>query len=214
MPLLKEKDREVLVKHFAGSLVAPVKLLFFTQETACQFCRETSQILEEVAGLSDQITLEVYEFVKDKQVADEYGIDKIPATVVMSDVDYGVRFYGIPSGYEFTTLIEDIVNVSRAESGLSQETLEKLEGIEEPVHIQVFITPTCPYCPAAVRLAHDFAIASDKVRADMVEAIEFPHLSQKYNVQGVPRSIINEETHVEGAVPEQEFVAQLLEAIK
>lgn len=213
MALLAEQDRQFLENHFAQTLAAPVKLLFFTQTIACQFCRETGQILEEVAALSDKITLETYNFVTDKEVAERYGIDKIPATVVMSDKDYGIRFYGIPSGYEFTSLIEDIVAVSHGESGLADETIAALDTITEPIHLQVFVTPTCPYCPSAVRLAHSMAIASERVRADMVEAIEFPHLAHKYNVYGVPRTVINEETHLEGAAPEPLLLAKVKEAV-
>ena len=213
MALLAEQDRQFLENHFAQTLAAPVKLLFFTQTIACQFCRETGQILEEVAALSDKITLETYNFVTDKEVAERYGIDKIPATVVMSDKDYGIRFYGIPSGYEFTSLIEDIVAVSHGESGLADETIAALDAITEPIHLQVFVTPTCPYCPSAVRLAHSMAIASERVRADMVEAIEFPHLAHKYNVYGVPRTVINEETHLEGAAPEPLLLAKVKEAV-
>lgn len=142
MPLLSEKDRVFLQQHLAESLVAPVKLLFFTQQMACQFCRETEQILREVAELSEKVSLEIYNFVTDRPVAEKYGIDKIPATVVMGAVDYGVRFYGIPSGYEFTSLIEDIVDVSRGTTGLSDKTLQILKAVKEPVHIQVFSTPT------------------------------------------------------------------------
>ena len=142
MALLADRDRQFLTEHFARNLDKPVRLLFFTQTIACQFCRETGMILEEVAGLSDRITVETYNFVTDKPVAEEYGIDKIPATVVMGEKDYGIRFYGIPSGYEFTSLVEDIVDVSRGETGLSAESLEVLSRLEEPLHIQVFVTPT------------------------------------------------------------------------
>jgi len=211
--LLNEKDRKFLEKHLAETLQGPVKLLFFTQTIACQFCRETEQIVKEVEGLSDKISLQIYNFVTDSEVAKQYGIDKIPATVVMGEKDYGVRFYGIPSGYEFTSLIEDIIDISKGETGLSDATLEALKAIVEPVHIQVFVTPTCPYCPAAVRMAHSLAIASDKIRADMVESIEFPHLANKYNVGGVPRVVINESTHIEGAAPEPLFVAKVLQAV-
>ena len=142
MPLLSKKDADFLRDHFAQNLVKPVKLVFFTQTVACQFCRETGQILEEVASLSDQISVVTYNFVTDKAVAEQYGIDKIPATIVMSDVDYGVRLYGIPSGYEFTSLIEGIVEVSRGKTGLSEETLQAIAGLPEAMHIQVFVTPT------------------------------------------------------------------------
>jgi len=203
MPLLSEKDSAYLREEFAGQLVNPVRLLMFTQEkAACQYCRETEQIVQEVAGLSDLIEVEVHNFIADGDKAEEYDIARIPAIAVIGEKDYGVRFYGIPSGYEFTTLIEDIMAVSQGESGLSDATREA-----------VFITPTCPYCPRAVRLAHQLAIESDLIRGDMVEAIEFPHLANKYQVMGVPRSVFNETVSQEGAVPEPIFVARLLQAV-
>jgi len=132
--------------------------------------------------------------------------------VVMGDVDYGIRFYGIPSGYEFTTLVEDVIDVSQRKANLSAESLDKIAAVQVPIHIQVFVTPTCPYCPSAVRLAHSLALASDKIRADMIEAIEFPQLANKYGVQGVPQTVINEHVRLEGAAPEPLFVAKVLQA--
>jgi len=217
MSLIAEKDAKFLRQEFEENMVAPVKLVMFTQEMECQFCTETRQIVEEIAALSDKIEAETHDFVADKATVELYRIDKIPAIVVVrledgKERDYGIRFYGIPSGYEFTSVIEDIVDVSKGESGLQPKSKEAVAGITEPVHFQVFVTPTCPYCPQAVRLAHKFAIESDLVTADMVEAIEFPHLSNKYAVHGVPRTVINESFHQEGAVPEPLMLAKLLEA--
>jgi glutaredoxin-like protein len=218
MALISAKDAEYLQQEFASSLVNPVKLVMFTQTIECQFCAETRQIVEEIAGLSDKISVEIYNFVTDKAMADFYGVDKIPAIVILrtedsGDRDYGIRFYGIPSGYEFTSVIEDILDVSRGNSGLQPKTKEALASITEPVHFQVFVTPTCPYCPQAVRLAHRFAIESDLIKADAIEAIEFPHLTNKYGVHGVPRTVINEKVHQEGAAPEPMMLAKLLEAL-
>lgn len=218
MSLISDKDAEYLRKEFETNLVAPVKLVMFTQEMECQFCSETRQIVEEIAGLSAKISAEIHDFVADKDTAEHYQIDKIPAIAVVrvdegEEKDYGVRFFGIPSGYEFTSVIEGIADVSKGESGLQPRTKEAVAGITEPVHIQVFVTPTCPYCPQAVQLGHKLAIESDLITADMVEAIEFPHLSNKYSVQGVPRTVINESFHQEGAVPEPMLLAKLLEAV-
>jgi len=214
MALLSEQDAKTVREHLEKNLADPVTLLYFTQTIACQFCRETQQVLEEVAALSDKVSLEVYNFVNDKETADEYGVDKIPATVVMGAKDYGVRFFGIPSGYEFTSLVEAVVAVSRGKVRLSEATMAALAEIEEPIDIQVFVTPTCPYCPKAVQMAHSLAVASDKISASMVEAIEFPHLSMKYQVQGVPRTVINETVHLEGAMPEAMVMARLQEAVQ
>lgn len=211
MALLKEKDRQYLQEEFKKRLKDPVKLLVFTQTIACDFCQQTADIATEVAELSDKITVETYNFVLDKPVVQKYGIDKIPALALVGQKDYGIRFYGIPAGYEFTTLVEDIMMVSSGESGLSPEVKQALELLDMPIHIQVYVTPTCPYCPSAVSLAHRLAFQSDHIRADMVESIEFPHLAQKYNVMGVPRSIINETKYIEGAVPEVVLVTEILQ---
>ncbi len=214
MGLLSEKDKQAIRERLA-SMENPVKLVNFTQELECQFCRETRMLVEELAELSDKITLEKYNFVTDKQQAEKYGIDKIPATIVMSpEKDYGIRFYGIPSGYEFATLLDDILMVSQGDSELQPETRQALAEIKNAVHIQVFITPACPYCPMAVRLAHQMAFECEKITGDMVEVTEFPHLGQKYRVMGVPRSVMNETVVIEGAVPEKYFLEKVLEAAK
>jgi glutaredoxin-like protein len=214
MPLLQDKDKEVVETRFREELVNPVRLVNFTQALECQFCAETRKLAEEVAALSDEIELKIYNFAIDKEKVEEYGVDKIPAIAIMGEKDYGVRYYGIPSGYEFNSLIEDIIDVSKGEVGLLPATKEALAGITEPLHFQVFVTPTCPYCPQAVRLAHKLAIESDNVQADAVEAIEFPQLAIKYNVRGVPRIVINETIQIEGAAPEPVLMAQLHEALK
>lgn len=212
MGLLKEKDKEFIKKEFLR-LRSDVTLIVFTQELECEYCRETRELVEEISALSDKIKPEVYDFAVDKEKIEEYGIDKIPAIVVKGVRDYGIRFYGIPAGYEFTTLIEDIIDVSNGESGLLNQTKEKISTIDKPVHIQVFVTPTCPYCPTAVRTAHKMAIENPLIRADMIEVIEFPHLAHKYGVMGVPKVVINDKISFEGALPEPHFLQHVLLAI-
>ena len=215
MGMLKDKDKEQLVKLFEEHLAEPVKLVMFTQEFECEFCKTTRELLQELAGLSDKISVEVLDFVADAERAKALGVDKIPATALLGkgDKDYRIRFFGIPAGFEFTTLVEDIIDVGRGDPKLGEEIMAELSKVDKPVHIQVMVSPTCPYCPKAVRAAHRFAMASEHIRGDMIETMEFPHLVQKYDVQGVPNSIINEEHKVVGAVPEMDFVKEILAAI-
>ena len=217
MALLKEEDRNALVEEFSN-LTHPVKLIMFSQEMECQYCRETRALVEEISGLSDSLSAEVYDLVNDADVAEAYSIDKIPAIAIVQDgdepKDFGIRYFGIPSGYEFSSLITDIMVVSSGDSGLSAETKAWAAGLTSPVHLQVFVTPTCPYCPPAVTLAHRLAMESDLIHADMVEAIEFPGLSNKYQVQGVPRTVINENFHMEGAAPEPMLLSKIQEAVQ
>jgi glutaredoxin-like protein len=141
MPMLKDEDKKEVAKQLV-ELVNPVRLLMFTQEFECNYCAETRELVQELASLSDKVNAEIYDFVTDKDEVDEYGIDKIPAIAVVGEADYGVRFYGIPSGYEFVSLIEAIKAVSSGQSRLSEATRKALAGIDEAIHLQVFVTPT------------------------------------------------------------------------
>ena len=211
--MLNEEVKQDVKKQFE-SLQNDVRLVVFTQKVECQYCAENRTLSEEVAGLSDKLSLEIYDFVADSNKADQYGVDKIPATVIIGLKDHGIRFFGIPAGYEFTSYLEAIKLVSTGETGLSDKTKAFLDGLERDLHLQVFVTPTCPHCPPAVVLAHKLAFYSDRVRADMVEAMEFPHLSVKYEVQGVPRTVINENVSQEGAAPEALLVKKIMSALK
>ena len=167
----------------------------------CHFCKETHELISEISSVSDKINLEIFDFEKDKEAVDLYKIDKIPALVVMDEKDRGIRFFGIPSGYEFSSLISAMMLVSTGKHNLKKSTQDFLNYIQKPVHLQVFVTPTCPYCPAAVILAHQMAYFSNFVTADMIESSEFNTLAIKYQVQGVPRTVINETQYQEGAAP-------------
>lgn len=224
MEILNKEVVEATRKKFDEEMKEKVTLLLFTQEPSrltvpdhlkgqeCVFCKETRELLKEVSALSDKIELVIYDFSGDKEKAAEYGIDKIPATIILGQKDYGLRFFGIPSGYEYTSLIEAILDVSKGKTGLSQKTREALKTIDKDIHIQVFVTPTCPYCPQVVHLGHQFALESPRIRADMVESTEFPHISHKYNVFGVPKTVINENIFIDGAVPEETFLEHVLKA--
>jgi glutaredoxin-like protein len=214
-------DIQNQVREVFQVIKGPVKLVMFTQGEGgaleCSMCKETRQLIEDVAGLSDKIEFELYDLVKDAEIAAHYGIEKLPAVAILAGgeqpKDYGIRLYGVPSGYEFSSLIEDILLVSQGASDLSPKTIQALGKLENPVHIQVFVTPTCPYCPRAVILAHKLALASDKITADMVEANEFPLLASRYQVYGVPRTVINDVVHIEGAVPEAMLIEELMKVL-
>jgi glutaredoxin-like protein len=224
MDMLSKEVGEATRKKFEAGLVNPVSLVFFTQEPSrlvvphqimgqeCLFCKETRRLLEEVASLSEKISLTIFDFTADKDRAAGYGIDKLPALVILGDRDFGIRFFGIPSGYEYLSLVEAIIDVSKGRTGLKPETRQALRDLEKDIRIQVFVTPTCPYCTTVVRLAHQFAMESPRVKGEMVEATEFPHLAQKYQVFGVPKAVINETVFIEGAVPEAVFLEHVLQA--
>jgi glutaredoxin-like protein len=212
MPVLPDEIKEQVKEAFAA-LKTPVKLINFTQTLECMYCRETRELLLEIAELSDYVSVEVHNFITDPEQVKAYAIDKIPATAIIGEGDYGIRFYGMTAGYEFTSLVYAIRLVGGVGSGLDEETRQKVAAIDEPVHLQVFVTPTCPYCPQAVALAYEMAYANPHIHADGIESSEFPQLTIKYQVAGVPRIVINENTFLEGAAPPDMLLEKIEEAL-
>jgi len=105
----------------------------------------------------------------------------------------------MPTGYDFPVMVEDIIDVSRDATFLPDSIKKRLSEIKKPVHIQIFVSLTCPFCPRAARMAHQLAIESELIRSDVIEMIEFPYLVQKYSVMSVPHIVINENTSFVGA---------------
>jgi glutaredoxin-like protein len=213
MALLSEQDRQTLRTHLAA-IADPVTLLFFTQtiggpETALI----TKQILDEIAGLSDRVSIEEVNFILEKDRAAALGITAVPAIAVLKrDVDTRIRFLGAPAGYEFMSLIEAIILAGGKDSGLSHESKRLIaEHVAEPLDIKVFVTPTCPHCPRAVTLAHRMAFEHPLIHATCIEATEFMDLSRQYRVTGVPKAVVNGTIEILGAVPEETFVRTVLQ---
>jgi len=214
MSLLSEDQKKQVKARLSQNLLNPITLTVFTQEYECDYCKENRELAQDIASSSDKIKVEVFDLVKDKEKAAQLGVDKVPATVIRNDKGTLVKFYGVPAGYEFSTFLTDIILLSRGETELSAETKRTLASVKAPVHIQVFVTPTCPYCPGAVSLAHQFAMENSNIRADMVEVSEFPQLGVKYSVMGVPKTVINETIELVGQQPEEEFLRQVQAAAR
>jgi alkyl hydroperoxide reductase subunit AhpF len=150
MPMISEKDAKLIREHFHKNLKGPVAIDHFTQGEStgqvpireCQFCRETGELLREVTALSDQITLRTHDLVSNAAKAKEMEITRIPAFVLSGKARGHVRFIGIPSGYEFSSLIEGLVDVAKGETDLAPKAVAELAGLKNRVHIQVFGTPT------------------------------------------------------------------------
>lgn len=145
--LLNETITTQVKEMFADQLKQPVAVLFFNGDENCEYCEDTRQLLEEVLALSDKFSLKVYDLAADQELARQYHVDKAPGFVLAGQdgeqiKDYGIRFYGIPSGHEFSSLINDLILVSGRDSGLEEKTRQALKELQKPVHLQVFVTPT------------------------------------------------------------------------
>lgn len=207
MALLNDEIRGQ-VRELLDAMPDVVRLVFFKlPEDQCEYCGVIEELITELAETSARVVVEAHRLDADKDVAEAYGIDKAPALAIVGEKDYGLRFFGLPANYEFSTLIHGIQAAGHGAPGqLDESTLSYLASLNAPVHYQVFVTPTCPYCPGAAVLAYDMAVASDWVRAEVVEASEFPEIADHYSVMGVPLNVINETGRVEGRAPQQMIV--------
>ncbi len=211
--VLQESDKQTIQKKFVD-LADNVELIVFSQESECQFCKETREFVLELGTLSEKIKVKVYDFVLNGDEAMNYKIKNIPSIAIVGKIDYGIRYYGVPAGYELAALIDTIIDVSKGKTSLSDALKTKLAEIKKPVHLQVFVSPTCPYCPKAARIAHQFAIENENIRSDVIEMIEFPYLAQRYRIMSVPHIVINNDTSFLGAQPPEVFIEQIALALR
>lgn len=217
------KDQEIIRQKFAQELAGPVKIDLFTQRELdiyvpgrqpCAYCKPTREMLQELAALSDLISLRVHILEEAREDAAKLGVDRIPGIVLRGRDSARLKFYGMPGGMEFASFVETIVDVSRGESLLSQESRRALKKLKEEVTVRVFVTPTCPYCPQMARLAYHLALANPRVYPEVIEVNEFPDLAERYGVKAVPLTVIADRVAIPGAVPEQVLVEQLLKAVQ
>jgi glutaredoxin-like protein len=144
--LLNDDIRQQVSDYFQ-QMKEPVQVIYFGKKNDCEYCDETRQMVDEITSLSDKLELAIYDMDDDQALASQYKVDKAPGIVIAGldgdqILDYGIRFSGIPSGHEFSSLVHDMILVSGRDSGLSLETRDFLKDLEEQVHLQVFVTPT------------------------------------------------------------------------
>jgi alkyl hydroperoxide reductase subunit AhpF len=149
--LIQERDRAAIAQMFEENLVRPVKLVLFTIPKSllyvpgradCETCDDVQHLMEEIVEISDKLTLEVHNLQQEPDEAQRYRVAHVPALIVEGSAEGSVRFIGAPGGYEFPTLLQDIQDVSKGQTTLSDATRKAIETISDPIHLQVFVTPT------------------------------------------------------------------------
>ncbi len=212
MPM--ELERHVLewAKFQLTKLGGPVRLRVFAVQDHCVFCNTLDELVGKLAEMSDKITVLRSGFGPEEPVAKDYGIGIHPAVVVEGKKDYGIRFFGIPMGYQFGVLVEDLVMASTGVTDLGEEAKLKLRGVKSPVSIEVFTLPDCPGSPPMARTAHKFCIENSNISADVVDVLEFRELAAEKLVLGTPKTVINGRAEVRGVVTERDL-ADLVRAL-
>ena len=201
------------VREMFSDLIDDVTIHLFIDEINCLYCNDVKDMVDQLAELSDKVTVQEHKGPLDSADAKEMGVEHTPALVLHGKKPYNVKFYGIPAGHEFGALVGSIIDVSSGTAPLAQDVIEDIASIDKPINIKVFVTPQCPYCPNMTRLAHQASIINPLISSEMIESLEFQEETAKYEVFGVPKTILNETTSIEGLSPIEMFVEKLFEAV-
>lgn len=210
--MLTEEDISYLKERFR-EMDKEVTITLFVSDN-CDLCKEDIELLKELSSIDERIKLDIVDIEKDNKKAQLLGIKNAPAIVLTGDYTYPIYYLGSPIGYEFSALIEDIINISKRNSELSNEIKQKLKSINQNVEIKVFVTPSCPYCPGMVHTAHLFSMENNKIVSKMIECGENSEECEKYEVAAVPTVVINDKVRFEGLVSPNILLQRVQESIE
>lgn len=211
MQQLLNQDLQNQIKEFLSPMQKPISIVLFTKADPCETCLETRQLLSEVSALSEKITFVEKDLAKDADEAVAYGITLTPSFVILDDQGTykGVKFNGIPAGHEINSFLTALLDMSGLDFGFQADVINRIKNVKKPVNIKVFVTLGCPHCPGAVQNAHRLAMLNEHIEGEMIEAQTFGALSQKYNVSGVPKIVINDTFELLGNQPIEAYLNHL-----
>jgi glutaredoxin-like protein len=207
MSILPDEVKQQLSETLE-SLGEAVSIQFFKSQDKCNLCKETEDLLSEVADLSNRVSISVLDFEKDKSIANDYGIDKVPGfTILKADGSKtGMKFYGPPAGYEINSFIFALLEASGKSQEVPQDLVDKIKAIDKKVNIKVFVGLSCPHCPGAVITANKLSLLNPNIDSEMIEASLFDDLSNEFGISSVPRIFFNDSKDLLGAQPLDEFL--------
>lgn len=199
------------LKEVFNTLENDVTIALFTDGSDCNSCPETTDFMKELTALNDKLHLTIYSTIDNPDLAKQYNVQMVPSLVLLDANNHynGIKFNGIPAGHEINSFIPALLEVSGATSELPNDITTAIKNIDTPINIKVFVTLGCPHCPGAVQKAHKIALMNDQIDAEMIEAQTFMDISNKFNVSGVPKIVINDTYELVGNQPIQAFLNEI-----
>ncbi len=215
------REQELIRQRFAQDLKGPVKIDLFTVRSLpvyvpgrreCPTCPDMEQLLTEIARLSERIDLRIFELGKHRDLEERYGITEVPTGVVRGTLNRPVLFTGLPARLLFPVLIETIVDVSGEPPVPPPVIRRRLNRLKRTVRVRLFVLPEAPYCAEMARVVEVLALASPHLRAEIIEAGEFPALAERYGVRAVPAAVVEERPPLLGVITAEELVQEAVHA--
>ncbi len=209
--MILDEGTKQQVKEILSKMKEDVNIVYVDKDSPLN--AQIKELLSELVGLNEHLKLTQY--TQDDKEAKVLGLEDAPAVLLMNkNIKGKIVYYGIPSGYEFANLLDTIVRASNNDPGLTEKSKAFLDSLDSPIKMNVFVTPTCPHCPTSASIAFRYAMYSDKVTGQVIEASEFPEWSNKFKVMGVPKTVINDKGSYVGGYPEDMAVDQIKQALE
>ncbi|WP_028856673.1 protein disulfide oxidoreductase [Psychrilyobacter atlanticus] len=204
-------NKEVLnqLKQGLNKIKNPIKIITFI-ESGKPLCDEVVTMMMQLAALNNKIKFVEYDLIKNADLAEKYGIDKVPGTTILaSDKPTGIKFYGIPSGHEINSLLFAVLESSGIVTPLDAKLVDAIKQINKKINIKVFVSLQCPHCPKAVMTACKIALLNKNIDAEMIQTNLYSDLANKFKINSVPRIIFNDSDDLLGVQPIEMFVDKL-----
>jgi glutaredoxin-like protein len=217
------RDQQLLRERLQRDLAGRVRIDYFYQKPAgfyiagrqeCAYCEDVKTLLQEIASLSERLTLTLHDIEAGPEAAKTLGVDKVPATVIRGQANRPLRFFGVPAGTGFINFIETIVEASTGVVQLLPETVKQLRRLKQDVSLQILTTPACTYSPMVARIACKLALQSVHIKLDVVEISEYPALLQRYNVRVTPTIVIDDSMVLPGTLTEADLVQAIFRHVE
>lgn len=223
--LLSEEEIKEISEIFSDKMEQPVKVTLFHKDSRYRgngnglpyderYCRQAETLVGSICSLTEKITYRACDVADEAELARKYGVARLPAILIVSHNDYGIRHYGVPSGYDFAAFLNSLLEVSHGVSELGEKTRARIRALKSRVNIKVFVSPSCPFCPIATHFANQFALESNLIFCESINTSYFPELAEQYNVRALPTVIINETERFVGLTTESQFMEHIQNSLK
>ena len=209
------------IKREMGKLKNKVILKLFTdfkiqkdgtKKRRCMACEGTFELLKTLENLSNgKLVINEISTEENEEETTKFNVNKIPAILFVDENDKEIiRYLTHPTGSEFVPFLNSIQYFSGVRPYYADQILTHLKKIKEG-KLKIFITPTCPYCPMTVPVLTLFSIVSKgRISSEIIDVNLNPDLGMKYNVQGVPMTVINEKEVIHGMFTPQDLLDKLV----
>lgn len=209
MPIEFERQTLDWAKFQLTKLGGPVRVRVFAVPDHCVFCNTVEELVNRLAEMSEKVHIFRSGFDPEEPAARDYGVERHPTIAIHGKRSFGIRFSGVPMGYQFGIFVEDLVMASTGEADLSEEVKIKLRSVGRPVGIQVYTLPDCLGSPQMARAAHKFSIENDNITADVINVLEFGELAAGKGVLETPKTFIDGKVEIQGVVTERELAERI-----